>query len=208
MDELHLDQYALLVGIVKSASLHNLENNLKRALGRKNLVVLTLCNQGSIEKNYLKLSQRSLKIHSKEFIIADTLNFLLFVQKKVKEKLRNKTTRLEGLKIFTTLDSVSQNAIANAVSVSISELKKQKKLKYLEVEMIVVKKFNGAINAFISATHTIFYYYNHVLKVFCFIGSFSKPVMYLKVLSNTKKYHLNSWISNYLISIKLANDRY
>ncbi|QCI18189.1 hypothetical protein D9V63_01020 [Buchnera aphidicola (Aphis nasturtii)] len=100
-----------------------------------------------MKKNYLKLSQKPLKIHSKGFIISDNLNFLQFLQKQVKEKLRDKATRLEIFKIFTTLDSVSQNTIEKFVSVSISELKKQKKLKYLEIETIVLDKFNGEINA-------------------------------------------------------------
>ncbi|QCI18190.1 hypothetical protein D9V63_01025 [Buchnera aphidicola (Aphis nasturtii)] len=60
----------------------------------------------------------------------------------------------------------------------------------------------------ISVTYPIFYYYNRVSKACRFIGSFYKPVIYLKDLSNLKKYHLNSWISNYLISIKLENGAY
>ncbi|QLL40965.1 penicillin-binding protein 1B [Buchnera aphidicola (Aphis craccivore)] len=209
IDELNLDQYALLVGMVKGASLYNPWSNPKLALNRRNLVLLTLYNKGLIEKNiYIKLSKRPLKIHPKGFIISDHPDFLQLVQMEVKEKLRKKTKILSGLKIFTTLDYLSQSSVEKAVKTSIPILKKKKKLKDLEIAMIVVDKSNGEINALIGSSHPKFYGYNRALQARRSIGSLSKPVIYLQALSNPKKYHLNTWISNQPIAIKLKNGKY
>lgn len=209
IDELNLDQYALLVGMVKGASLYNPWNNPALALHRRNIVLSTLYHQGLIDKKiYIQLSQRSLKIHPKGFMISDHPNFLQLVQMEVKQKLRNKTKNLSGLKIFTTLDSLSQYAIEKAVSVSIPVLKKKKKLRDLEIAMVVVDKFSGEINALIGSANPTFYGYNRALQTRRSIGSLSKPIIYLKALSNPKKYNLNTWISNLPIAIKLKNGEY
>ncbi|WP_264284752.1 penicillin-binding protein 1B [Buchnera aphidicola] len=209
IDELNLDQYALLVGMVKGASLYNPWSNPEIALNRRNLVLLTLYNTGLIEqKIYIKLSKRPLKIHPKGFMISDHPDFLQLVEMEVKQKLKKKTKSFSGLKIFTTLDSLSQNSIEKSVRVGVPILKKKKKLKDLEIAMVVVDKSNGEINALVGSSHPTFSGYNRALKARRSIGSLSKPVIYLKALSNPKKYHLNTWISDDPIAIKLDNGKY
>ncbi|WP_261979507.1 penicillin-binding protein 1B [Buchnera aphidicola] len=209
IDELNLDEYALLVGMVKGASLYNPWSNPEFALHRRNLVLLTLYNQRLItKKTYIKLSKRPLKIHPQGFIISDYPDFLQLVQMEIKQKLKNKIQNLSGLKIFTTLDYLSQNAIEKAVQVSMPLLNKKKKLHDLEIAMIVVDKFNGEINAIIGSSYPKFHGYNRALQARRSIGSLSKPVTYLKALSNPKKYHLNTWIPDYPIAIKLKNGKY
>ncbi|QCI18755.1 penicillin-binding protein 1B [Buchnera aphidicola] len=209
IDELTLDQYALLVGMVKGASLYNPWNNPGLALNRRNLVLLTLYNQKLIDKEiYIKLSKRPLNIYPKGFVISDHPDFLQLIQIEVKQKLKNITENLSGLKIFTTLDPLSQNAIEKAVKISIPLLKNKKQLKDLEIAMVVVDKFNGEINALIGDSNPIFSSYNRALQARRSIGSLSKPVIYLNALSNPKKYNLNTWLSDYPIAVRLENGSY
>ncbi|WP_348769537.1 penicillin-binding protein 1B [Buchnera aphidicola] len=209
IDELNLEQYALLVGMVKGASLYNPWNNPKLALNRRNLVLLTLYNQGLIkEKIYKELSKRPLKIYPKGFIISDHPDFLKLVKSEIKQKLMNSIKILSGLKIFTTLDPSSQSAIEKSIQVSIPVLNKKKNLQDLEIAMVVVDKSNGEINALVGSSHPMLSGYNRVLKARRSIGSLSKPVIYLKALSNPKKYHLNTFLSNYPVAIRLENGKY
>ncbi|WP_343154430.1 penicillin-binding protein 1B [Buchnera aphidicola (Aphis aurantii)] len=209
IDELNLEQYALLVGMVKGASLYNPWNNPKLALNRRNLVLLTLYNQGLIkEKIYKELSKRPLKIYPKGFIISDHPDFLKLVKSEIKQKLMNSIKILSGLKIFTTLDPSSQSAIEKSIQVSIPVLNKKKNLQDLEIAMVVVDKSNGEINALVGSSHPMLSGYNRVLKARRSIGSLSKPVIYLKALSNPKKYHLNTFLSNCPVAIRLENGKY
>ncbi|WP_261788348.1 penicillin-binding transpeptidase domain-containing protein [Buchnera aphidicola] len=71
--------------------------------------------------------------------------------------------------------------------------------------MIVTDKFTGEVNFLIGSSNLKFFSYNRALKTCRSIGSLFKPITYLTVLSNLKKYHLNTWIPNFPISIKLQN---
>lgn len=209
IDELNLDQYALLVGMVKGASLYNPWSNPDFALNRRNLVLLSLYNQGYIEKKiYIELSKRPLNIQPRGRVISSYPDFIQLIQIETKEKLKNKTKNLSGIKIFTTLDIFSQNAIEKAVKIGIPLLKKKKKLKDLQIAMIVVDKFTGEIQSLIGSANPKFYGYNRALQARRSIGSLSKPITYLTALSDPKKYQLNTWINDYPIAIKLDNGKF
>lgn len=209
INELTLDQYALLVGMVKGASLYNPWNHPIAALKRRNLVLLSLYNQAYITKNiYLHLSRRSLNVQPKGNITSPHPNFIQLVSEEFKKNIKNPINTFSGIRIFTTLDSVSQNALEKAVKKEIPILKKQKKLKDLEIATIVIDKFTGEIQALIGSSIPKFSGYNRVLNARRGIGSLSKLITYLTALSQPDKYHLNTWISDLPISIKLDNGEY
>lgn len=209
IDELTLEQYALLVGMVKGASLYNPWTNPTSALNRRNLVLLSLYHQKYITKKiYQKLCKRPLNIQPKGNIIAPHPSFVQLVHSELKKKINCNIENCSGIKVFTTLDYMSQNAIEKAVKIGIPRLKKQKKLKDLEVAMIVIDKTTGEIQALIGGSEPQFDGYNRALNARRSIGSLSKPITYLTALSQPDKYNLNTWISDEPISIKLDNGRY
>ncbi|WAI03391.1 penicillin-binding protein 1B [Buchnera aphidicola] len=209
IDELSLEQYALLVGMVKGASLYSPWTNPISALKRRNLVLFSLYNQKYITKKiYENLSKRALNVQLKGNIISPYPSFVQLVHAELKKKIKTKIENISGIKIFTTLDSISQNAVEKAVKIEIPKLKKEKKLKDLEVAMIVLDRFTGEIQALIGSASPKFDGYNRALKARRSIGSLSKPITYLTALSEPNKYHLNTWISDTPISIKLDNGEY
>lgn len=209
IDELTLDQYALLVGMVKGASLYNPWNHPVAALKRRNLVLLSLLNQNYITKeNYQELSKRALNVQSKSNILSPYPSFLQLVSEEFKKKINHSIDNYSGTKIFTTLDSTSQNALEKSVAIGIPILKQQKQLEDLEAAMIVIDKFTGQVQALVGSATTKFYGYNRVLNARRSIGSLSKPITYLAALSEPNKYNLNTWIDNRPIAIQLDNRRY
>jgi penicillin-binding protein 1B len=209
INELTLEQYALLVGMVKGASLYNPWTHPILALKRRNLVLLSLYHQKHITKNiYEKLSQRPLHVKPKGKVISYHPSFMQLVNIELKKKINHSINKVSGLRIFTTLDPITQNAVEKTVKRTIPILKKQKRLKDLEIAMIVVDKFTGEIQALVGGTQTRFNGYNRALNARRSIGSLSKPITYLTALSNPKKYHLNTWIADNPISIKLDNGQF
>jgi len=209
IDELSLEQYALLVGMVKGASLYSPWAHPISALKRRNLVLFSLYNQKYITKDiYRKLCKRGLNVQSKGNIIAPHPSFIQLVQSELQKKITTSIENISGIKIFTTLDSISQNAVEQAVKIEIPILKQKKGLKDLEVAMIVMDKFTGEIQALIGSAKPEFNGYNRALKSRRSIGSLSKPITYLTALSEPNKYHLNTWISDHPIAIKLDNGQY
>jgi membrane peptidoglycan carboxypeptidase len=57
---------------------------------------------------------------------------------------------LSGVKIFTTFDSVAQDAAEKAAVEGIPALKKQRKLSDLETAMVVVDRNTGEVRAMVG----------------------------------------------------------
>ncbi|ANZ22430.1 penicillin-binding protein 1B [Buchnera aphidicola (Diuraphis noxia)] len=209
IDELTLDQYALLVGMVKGASLYNPWTNPSIAMKRRNLVLSSLYNQKLFTKKiYQDLCKRSLNVQCRGDVVTSHPAFVQLVNTELKKKINYSIEKYSGVKIFTTLDFVSQNAAEKAVKIGMPILKKQKQLKDLEVAMVVIDKFTGEVQALIGGSKVKFNGYNRALHARRAIGSLSKPITYLTALSQPDKYNLNTWISDTPISIKLKNGKY
>lgn len=209
INELTLDQYALLVGMVKGASLYNPWTNPIAALKRRNLVLFSLYHQKDITKNiYQDLCKRSLNVQPKGNIISPHPSFVQLVYAELKKKINFSIEQFSGAKIFTTLDVISQNSAEKAIKIEIPRLKIKKRLKDLEVAMIVIDKFTGEVQALIGSANPKFNGYNRALNARRSIGSLSKPITYLTALLEPDKYNLNTWIANQPISVKLDNGKY
>ncbi|WP_312465156.1 transglycosylase domain-containing protein, partial [Pantoea endophytica] len=116
VDELSLDQQAMLVGMVKGASLYNPWRNPKLALERRNLVLRLLQQQNVIDQElYDMLSARPLGVQPKGGVITPQPAFMQMVRNELQAKLGDKMKDLSGVKIFTTLDAISQDAAEKAV---------------------------------------------------------------------------------------------
>jgi penicillin-binding protein 1B len=74
--------------------------------------------------------------------------------------------------------------------------------------MIVVNKHTGEIQSFIGSSRPNFYGYNRALQARRSIGSLSKIITYLTILSEPKEYHFNTWASDCPIFIKLNKNKY
>lgn len=206
VDELSLDQQAMLVGMVKGASLYNPWRKPRLALERRNLVLRLLQQQKIIDQElYDMLSARPLGVQPKGGVITPQPAFMQMVRNELQQKLGDKIQDLSGVKIFTTLDPMSQDAAEKAVEQGIPQLIKQRGLKDLETAMVVVDRYSGEVRAMVGGADPQFAGYNRALQARRSIGSLAKPATYLTAVSQPQSYRLNSWIADQPIALKQPN---
>ena len=206
VEELSLDQQALLVGMVKGASIYNPWRNPKLALDRRNLVLRLLQQQQVIDQElYDMLSARPLGVQPRGGVISPQPAFMQLVRQELQSKLGDKVKDLSGVKIFTTFDSVAQDAAEKAAVEGIPALKKQRKLSDLETAMVVVDRNSGEVRAMVGGAEPQFAGYNRAMQARRSIGSLAKPATYLTALSQPNQYRLNTWIADAPISLRQPN---
>ncbi|PHM38994.1 penicillin-binding protein 1b [Xenorhabdus mauleonii] len=205
IEELSLDQQALLVGMVKGASLYNPWRNPKLALERRNVVLKILQNRNVIDQElYDMLSARPLGVKPKSGVITPQPAFMQLVRQELQEKLGDKINNLSGVKIFTTLDPVSQDAAEKSVEEGVAALRKTRNIKDLEGAMVVVDRFSGEVRAMVGGAQPQYAGFNRALNARRLIGSLAKPATYLTALSEPDKYRLNTWLADEPIAIPIA----
>lgn len=206
IDELSIDQQALLVGMVKGASLYNPWRNPTLALERRNLVLKLLETREIIDHEmYNILSARPLAVKPRSGILTPQPAFMQLVRQELVEKLGDRVNNLSGAKIFTTLDPVSQQAAENAVEQGIADLRKTRKLPDLESAMVVVDRINGEVRAMVGGSQPQYSGFNRALNARRSIGSLAKPSTYLTALSEPDRFRLNTWVPDEPISVKFDN---
>ncbi|WP_457913621.1 bifunctional glycosyl transferase/transpeptidase [Candidatus Gillettellia adelgis] len=193
--ELNLDQQALLVGMVKGASFYNPWRHPSVALERRNLVLKLLLKKNIICVNrYNILRQYPLNIQPKGGFITPQPAFMQIVRQELQDKLGNQVNNLSGMKIFTTLDPVSQDAAEKAVLFGIAALRSSCYMKDLEAAMVIVDRLSGEIRAVVGGANPQFAGFNRAVQARRLVGSLAKPPTYLAALSEPDKYRLNTWL--------------
>ncbi|MGX8940689.1 bifunctional glycosyl transferase/transpeptidase [Symbiopectobacterium sp. Eva_TO] len=206
VNELSLDQQALLVGMVKGASLYNPWRNPQLTLERRNLVLRLLQNQQIIDEDlYNMLSARPLGVQPKGGVITPQPAFMQLVRQELQQRLGDKVKDLSGVKIFTTLDPVSQDAAEKAVEEGIPALRAARNVSDLETAMVVVDRFSGEIRAMVGGAQTQYAGFNRAMQARRPVGSLAKPPTYLTALSHPDTFRLNTWLADEPLSLKQPN---
>ena len=206
VEELSLDQQALLVGMVKGASVYNPWRNPKLALERRNLVLRLLQQQQVIDQElYDMLSARPLGVQPRGGVISPQPAFMQMVRQELQAKLGDKVKDLSGVMTFTTFVSVAQDAAENAATEGIPVLKKQRKLSDLETAMVVVDRFTGEVRAMGGGAEPQFAGYNRAMQARRSIGSLATQANYLPALRQPNQYRMNTWIADAPVTIRLSN---
>ncbi len=186
LNELNIDELALLVGMVKGPSLYNPRRNPERAKERRNVVLDILVDQNRLTReNANVLQKQPLRLATKgkrRSIFGDYLDLVSMQLERDFDPTRLAT---ENLRIYTGLDVRAQKAAIDAMHSQVDALARaDKSLKDLQGAMVVTDRRTGQVRAIVGSSDEYYSGFNRTLAAVRPIGSLVKPAIYLAAISS------------------------
>ncbi len=200
LNELEPEQLALLVAMVKGAIYYSPRRHPERALTRRNLVIDTLAQGGSLAPEQAEaLKARPLGVtETPPSGVTPFPGFLELVRRQLKRDYRDEDLRSEGLRIFTTLDPQIQEQAEKAVVDQLAKLEKERRMKpeTLQGALVVASVEQGEIKAVVAARDVRYAGFNRITDMRRPIGSLVKPAVYLTALARPDQFSLVSLLDD------------
>lgn len=202
LQELRIDQLALLVGMVKGPSYYNPARYPERAQERRDLVLKLMMQQNILTADqYAQAVFRPLDVQKDLRVASRQPAYFQQVSIELKEKVGDAFQADKGLRVFTTLDPVSQARLEQAIRSQVPSLAKRAG-KDLEAAAIAVDRHSGEIRAMVGGKNTGYDGFNRVLNASRQIGSLVKPAVYLTALEQPEKYNLATTLKDSPLTLK------
>ncbi|MEP7743352.1 penicillin-binding protein 1B [Vibrio parahaemolyticus] len=202
IQELRIDQLAMLVGMVKGPSYYNPVRYPERTKERRDLVLRLLMQQNMLtSQQYEQAVSRPLDTQSKPRIASRQPAYFQQLNIELKEKVGDRFKAETGLRVFTSLDPVSQSKMEQAIAKKIPDLAKRGG-KELEAAAVAVDRHSGEIRAMVGGKRVGYEGFNRALNASRPIGSLVKPAIYLTALEQPDKYNLGTTLRDTPLSLK------
>ena len=202
VQELRIDQLALLVGMVKGPSYYNPVRHPERARERRDLVLRLLMQQETLTATqYQQAVNRDLDIQDNPKIASRQPAYFQQLKHELRNKVGDRFHSDSGLRLFTTLDPVSQAMMEKAIMTKVPKLEK-KSGKGLEAAAVAVDRRTGEIRAMVGGKRTGYDGFNRALNASRPIGSLVKPAVYMTALSHPEQYSLATTLKDEKITLK------
>nr|VVV03107.1 Penicillin-binding protein 1B [Aliivibrio wodanis] len=202
IEELRIDQLAMLVGMVKGPSYYNPMRFPERVKDRRDLVLRMMMQEDILSpRQYEMAASRSLDVKKRASIATRQPAYFQQLKWELKDKAGDAYQKGEGLRVFTTLDPLSQQKAEQAIERKVPQLEKRAG-KGLEAAMVIVDRQSGEIRAMIGGSRTGFDGFNRAINAKRPIGSLVKPAIYLSALEEPDKFSLATTLDDKAISLK------
>ncbi|EGR2701160.1 penicillin-binding protein 1B [Vibrio parahaemolyticus] len=202
IQELRIDQLAMLVGMVKGPSYYNPVRYPERTKERRDLVLRLLMQQNMLtSQQYEQAVSRPLDTQSKPRIASRQPAYFQQLNIELKEKVGDRFKAETGLRVFTSLDPVSQSKMEQAIAKKIPDLAKRGG-KELEAAAVAVDRHSGEIRAMVGGKRVGYEGFNRALNASRPIGSLVKPAIYLTALEQPDKYNLGTTLHDTPLRLK------
>ncbi|WP_261884855.1 penicillin-binding protein 1B [Vibrio pomeroyi] len=202
IQELRIDQLALLVGMVKGPSYYNPVRYPERAKTRRDLVLRLLMQQDILTpRQYEEAASRDLDIQDNPRIASRQPAYFQQVNIELKKYVGDRFEAKKGIRVFTSLDPVSQDKLEKSIARKVPDLSKTARDK-LEAAAIAVDRNTGEIRAMVGGKRTGYDGFNRALNASRPIGSLVKPAIYLTALEQPQKYTLATTLMDTPLSLK------
>ncbi|MFQ6372737.1 penicillin-binding protein 1B [Shewanella sp. YIC-542] len=200
--ELTLAQQALLVAEIKGPSYYNPWRYPQRAQERRDLVLRLMMEGNKISVEQYKvaasspLGLRNAKRPSHQKLPA----FFARVKQELRERYGDVLLKQNGIKVYTTLDPLAQEAAETAVSKVVQSL--DGKNSGLQAGMVVTERHTYGIAAMVGDRNPTYDGYDRAQAIRRPIGSLVKPFVYATALAQGSHYHLRTPLQDQPITLE------
>ena len=206
VEELTIEECALMIGVLKGQSLYNPINNPDRAIARRNVVLNSMYSVGNFSKavyDSLKQIPLNLDPSKDDHVIAPYFTEYIRQQLNQLQDSLGVNVYEDGLRVYTTLNTQIQKYMEQAVDSNIVKIEKrarnQRSLNKLKREMsdsafaemtklqiafICIEPENGHILAMIGGRNFDDSKWNRAIQMKRQPGSAFKPFLYTAALDN------------------------
>lgn len=185
IDELRIEQVALMVAIIKGPSYYNPKRNPERALSRRDLVLRLM-----LEHNYINTAQYRIAVKGHlNLSNAKALNnranpaFVSLLNRELQSDVPALVRKQSGLSIFTSISPLAQKNAEKSIQKGIEKIQK-KNQRNLQGAMVVTDRQYAEVRAVVSGKNVKFSGFNRALDASRPIGSLVKPAVYLTALDS------------------------
>jgi penicillin-binding protein 1B len=207
--ELNVEQYALLVGLVKGPSYYNPRRHPERARARRNLVLDVMADLGLIDRDAAERARnRPLEVSKQGRKAINTFPaFLDLVRRQLQRDYRDEDITTEGLAIFTTLDPQLQWQLEQTLASGLQNLEKGRgsEIGKLQGAAIVTSVQGGEVLALAGGREPKFAGFNRALDAQRQVGSLLKPAVYLTALEQPQRYTLATLLDDSPLTFTARN---
>jgi len=202
-----LNEFALLVAMVKGPSYYDPRRFPDRALKRRNLVLSLMRDEGVISESYYQdIASRSLGVVLKPKFQSNRYPaFMDLVKRQLRRDYNEEDLRTEGLKIYTTLDPQIQHRVEQSIEKLVPLLGQQKGSPELQAGSVVTGVGTGEVVALVGDKNIRFNGFNRALDADRPVGSLIKPAVFLSALAQPESYHLASVLSDKAFRIEFQD---
>ncbi len=186
LDELSLDELALLAGLPRGASYYNPMRFPERAVERRNVVLARMLSQGYISApDHEDARAAPLRVNAR----APRQNagypaFMELVRQDLARDYDAEALRTEGLRIFTTLDLHVQNTMEATLEEAVKAVERPVSEGKLEAAVVITDAVTGEVRAVAGGRQRGYAGFNRALNAVRPIGSLVKPAVYLAALES------------------------
>ncbi|MDP5145651.1 penicillin-binding protein 1B [Shewanella sp. ULN5] len=199
--ELTVAQQAFLVAMIKGPSYYNPWRYPERAQERRDLVLrilmendkLTVAQYKAAAESPLGLRDGKKSVHQK------LPAFFAVVKNELRNRYGDSLLNQSGVKVYTTLDPMAQDAAEKAVVSTLKSL--DKRVKNVQVGMVLTDKYTGGIAAMVGDKQPGFEGFNRAVEIRRPIGSLIKPFVYATALAQGDKFSLASPLADKPITL-------
>jgi len=204
LQDLEPQQIALLIGMVRGASLYNPRRNPERALQRRNQVLEIFGVTGLLTDSEVKTAKgRPLGVTATPRSGGTRYPaFVDLVRRQLKRDYQASDLSSEGLRIFTTLAPSDQEYAQQGVSRGLNDLKQRGLPADLQAALVLADVASGEVRALVADRVGGRNGFNRALDARRQIGSVIKPLVYLLALEHDDDYTLITPVKDEPISLR------
>jgi len=208
LNELSLDELALLAGLPRGASFYNPLRFPDRATSRRNVVLTRMRDLDYITSaEFDAASKAQLAVQSaRPGNRGGYPSFMELVYRDIARDYDQEALRTEGLRIFTTLDINAQSVLEATLDKSVAAVERATtgSAAPLEAAVVISDASTGEVRALAGSRKSGYTGFNRALKAVRPIGSLVKPPVYLAALESPD-FHLATVLADAPVALKLQN---